>query len=122
MITGLTYEDSQARIDTAITGFLAHDPLDINSLDNIVDGLRAGRIGVFDINGSLFFTELFDHNMHVIGMYGGLRDDGQAAEHLDHLALMLGATSITIKGRKGWEKVAAKRGYKHLYSIMEKQL
>ena len=122
MITGLTYENSQPRIERAIEGFLAHDPLNINSIDNIVSGIRSGAIGVFDIEGSLFFTELFDHNLHVIGMYGGLKDDGNAAEHLDHLALMLDATSITIKGRKGWERVAARHGYKHLYTIMEKRL
>lgn len=122
MITGLTYAQSSARIDEAIQGFLAHDPLCSNNPDSIISGVCAGTIGVFDIEGSLFFTELHDHNLHVIGMYGDLDNDDNQSAHLDHLALMLDATSITIKGRKGWEKVAAKFGYKHLYSIMEKRL
>ena len=122
MIQGITYEQAPTRIIEAVEGFLAYDPLDTNSLDSILGGIRSGQIGVFDVEGSLYFTELYKDNLHVIGMFGGLAEESEQAEALTHLAHMLNANSITIKGRPGWLKVAAKYGYEHLYTIMRKKL
>ena len=46
----------------------------------------------------------------------------QEHKHLEDFASMLGCQSISVWGRRGWERKLGDLGYEHTYSVFEKKL
>lgn len=72
-------------------------------------------------------TEIIDFPnkrvLHIVTSAGQDWEDHKGEHsHLEEFAKMVSAESITVWGRKGWERKLPSIGYEHIYSVFEKKL
>lgn len=102
------------------------------TVEDILDSLTTGRAQCWCIlsDGKIInmtITEIIDYQnkrvLHIVFSAGdGWEGYKEEHTHLEDFAKSLGCVSITVWGRKGWEKVLPNFGYTHIYSVFERKL
>jgi len=97
-----------------------------HSYDDIVRGIMTGHMQLWPAENGCLVTEIIHHpKKQVLNVFlggGKMGDLLGMYEPIEAWAKAQGCQSMTIHGRKGWEKVFAKRGWKFQQISLEKEI
>lgn len=97
-----------------------------HDIDDIWDGVEAGRFQLWPGKNSAVITEVYTYPkkrvFHIFLAGGDLSELLDIWDSIEIYAKVIGCSSLSVSGRKGWIKVLESRGAKHLCSTVIKEL
>lgn len=99
-----------------------HHANDTHSFDDIVHMVISGRLHFFAFEKSFTLMEVVNYpkfNVYHCFIAGGKLDGViESIEPMQQVARSLNCKFLSMAGRKGWGKVLAERGWKHVATTM----
>ena len=95
-----------------------------HNFTDIAQGIAEHRLQLWPAPNGCLVTEVLDYpRKRVLNVFLGGGDMAQLLDMADDVtawAKAVGCTGLTIHGRKGWERVFARRGWKPLHICLSK--
>jgi hypothetical protein len=94
--------------------------------DDIVAAVKSGHMQFWPGRSSAAITEIVVYpKMKALHVFLAGGKMGELIEMIDSAVVWgtaQGCTSMTMAGRKGWEKILARQGWKPVMSVMEREI
>lgn len=94
--------------------------------EDVERGILEGRMQIWPAPNSCAVTELVEHaRKKVLNVFLAGGDMDELIDMIESAAAWggtQGCTSLTLSGRKGWERALSKTGFKPLHIVMEREI
>jgi len=97
-----------------------------HDIGDVWDGIEAGRFEFWPGKNSAVVTEIYVYPkkkvFHIFLAGGKMEELLEMWDSIEIYAKVVGCTSLSVSGRKGWMRVLESRGAKHLCTTVIKEL
>ena len=100
-------------------------PNGTHDIEDVGDGIEAGRFEFWPGKNSAVVTEIYVYPkkkvFHIFLAGGKMEELLEMWDSIEVYAKVVGCTSLSVSGRKGWMRVLESRGAKHLCTTVIKE-
>jgi len=97
-----------------------------HTFEDVLQGVAEGRMQAWVNNKSIAITEVIvfprKKNLHGFLAAGNMREILEMVPSAAEWGRQLGCTGFTLAGRKGWQRVFGKRGWRTAFYVLETTL